>query len=268
MSWFRKALTINPPTANSLYTVVDPSEFYEWRFTQNIPKGTIFTKKLPPSEVFTAGMLIASAEIPESRLMKQNFGYALNDNIYANIVLHVGQIQTPTEIVEKLHSLQGKFNQSLGRFQTACRDKKYITSGDRNPELYCITYLDSKFANLSNFGSIAEITNKLSAMRNSLHQLYNTKKGKAYELDLLKKYDQSLAFFQDMNLYIDPVKIDFLFHSANIKPQSDTKIDWLNCYTKMSSDANAMHRLIKQYNSLQWIQETLKHSNSNTGVIC
>ncbi len=267
MSWFRKALMINPPTANSLYTVVDPSEFYEWRFIQHIPKGTIFTKRLPPSEVFTAGMLIASAEIPESRLMQKSFGYELNDNVDANIVLHVGQIQTPTEIIAKLHSLQGKFNQSLGRFKTTCRDKKYITSADKIPELYCIKYSDSKSANLSNFGSIKDINERLTVVRSNLHQLYNIKKGRAYELDLLKKFDQSLTFFQDMNLHTDPAKIDFLFYNAKIEPKSNTKIDWQDCYVKMSTDANAMYRLIKQYNSLHWIQETLKYSNSNTGIV-
>jgi len=63
MSWFRKALNITTVHPDSFYTSMDPGEFYEWKFTGIIPKGKIFTKKLPPSEVFTAGKIIATTRL-------------------------------------------------------------------------------------------------------------------------------------------------------------------------------------------------------------
>jgi len=258
MSWFRQALMVSPPTRGSLYTVVDPGEFYEWRFTGEIPKGTVFSVKLPPSEVFTQGMLIASAEVPASEIEKKNFGHELRSNIKSNIVLHVGQIQTPKEIIEKFQTLKKKFNKSINDFKTSCDTRRFIHSSEAEPSLYKVKQCNADTIEMESYGVINAIMPHLYAGRKKLYQTSNVKKGRAYELDALKKYDQALTFFQNSQLYSDPAKLEFMFQYTDVKPLSSMRLSWKDCFMKMSKDACATKKLIDQYGSLQWIKETLK----------
>ena len=128
MSWLREAYTISTPDPDAYYVAVDPGEFYEWRYTGVIPKDTIFTKKLPRSDVFTDGFVIASAVIPPSSFKDGSHGIVLTSDVNAKVNLEIGQIQSPQELLSKHKELISKFNTAVKDFIKSAETRIYFTS--------------------------------------------------------------------------------------------------------------------------------------------
>ena len=251
MSWFRKALSITTVYPDSYYTVVDPGEFYEWKFKEMIPKGRTFTKRLPPSTSFADGMLIATARLPQEGLDKKSFGYETNQDLNADIYLQAGQIQSPKELFQKYKQVQSSFNDSVNKFKTASEVRSYFSSNDH---LFRISSIDESSVSLLNFGPTKDLVKALAHKRQLLNRESLSRKGRAYEMEEFRRFENAMTFVQNSQIPVDSSKLDLLLRIAKIEPEQTVKLGWVNCFVQLSPEARSSKKLLDRYESLSWVQ--------------
>ncbi len=257
MSWFKRALSISTPLPNAYYTTVDPGEFYEWRFTGAIPKGTIFTKKMPRSDIFTDGFIIASASLSCEQLEKKGFGFELKSDAHSDAILEVGQVQSPAEIIDKYKQLQRTFEKTINDFKKSSINRVFIISKEEDPHLYKILSSDEQTVKMQNFGALKDIRDRLEEVRKSLNE-NSMKKGRiSYELADTRKFDNAMLFLGNKGLPFESSKIATLIRIARLKPQREMSLNWDELCMKLSPEAKALNGLIDRYTSLQWIHHFL-----------
>lgn len=260
MSWFKRALTITTVHGDSYYTVVDPGEFYEWKFANIIPKGKVFTKRLPPSDAFTDGMIIATARLPDSVLEKNNFGFKTNQDVDTEIFLQAGQIQSPIELLNRYHRIKENFKFSIEQFKKSCQVRPYFSSYDKN--FYRIVSGDSNGVKILNYGPVKVLMDKLSSVRKLLSKESIIKKGRAHELEYFRRFENAMTFMENGNIPLDAGKIDTLLNIAQIHPEQSHKLDWESCFIKVSSDAGGNKALLDRYKALSWVRAGTSDFNS------
>lgn len=254
MSWLRNALNITTAYDDSYYTAVDPGDFYEWRFTQSIPKGTIFTKKLPPTEIFTKGFIIATARIPSGFLNKSDFGFETNNAVATEIMLQAGQVQSPMELIQRYYDIQQKFAVGLDRFKKASSSRMYFISDD---DLYKIGSTDVNTVEAINYGKISEIIEQLKLVQNNLRTESLKKHGRSHEMERVRRFENAMTFIENNGITVDSSKIDLLLNMSKASAQNRTKLSWELCYTKLVPEGKQNMEMIKRYQSLGWVKATL-----------
>ena len=257
MSWFVKALSISTPIPGTYYTVVDPGEFYEWRFKQAIPEGTVFTKQLPPSEIFTKGFVIASAQLnPDNLILKDN-SYILKNSDSAEIMLEVGQIQSPNEILSKLRILQEKYNTSISNFQKTLNVRHYVITQDEKPSLYKISVISPEEVEIENFGAMPEIIETVENIEHDIRYRPPKKTGRAYEMEKIKKFLTAASFLHNKSVPMDSNKLETIVNYAELKPKTAYKTSIEKCFQHTSKDIRDLSLLIENYQKLSWIKSSL-----------
>ena len=257
MSWFKKALTISTPVPGGYYTVVDPGEFYEWRFKMSIPKGTIFTKHLPQSDVFTKGFVIASAKLNPDNLISKDSTFILKNDDKSEVFLEIGQIQSPTEILAKLKSLQEKYSTSLDNFRKTLGVRKYIISQSQKPCLYKINSSDNDIIEVENYGEIKNISEKLSQIEKDIRFNPTKKTGRAYEMEKVRKFLNAKLVLDNHSLPVDSTKLETIVCFAELKPSSKYNLSVSDCLSNISDDIKDLVQLINNYQKLSWIKSSL-----------
>ncbi len=260
MSWFKKALTIALPLPGAYYTAIDPVEFYEWRFNQFVPKGAMFTKKLPRSDIFTQGRVIVSATIPPESLEKKSFGYELKKDTESDVVLTAGQIASPVELILKYKNLKDNFYRTLDQFKQSYEARQYMVSIGDNPHLYRLASQQDGEVELENFGAIKEIKEKLQEARIALGKATSKKVGKAHELEKYRKFENAMVLIESLQFPLDAPKTTLLLRSANIQPEQKRKMPWKQCYIELSEDASQLASRLSAFNELNWVQQTMNYT--------
>ncbi len=266
MNWLKKALTITTPESGSYYTAVDPMEFYEWRFTGTIPEDTIFTKKLPRSDIFTEGLVIVSAVIPPESLHETGkFGYQLKNDIQVEAVLHAGQVQSPRETTERYIEIKKSFDERVKMFKKSCENRMYFFSSDKPSHLYFITKSEGNKVEMSNFGTTSELSKKLADVRSHLINTSMKRTGIAYEMEDFRRFENAMEFMSNPNIPVDYAKIETVVRIADLQPENTRTLNWDECYLEISPEARKTQSLIKKYESLTWLKHSLQYlSPSNT----
>lgn len=253
MSWFRKALTITTVYDDSFYTVIDPGEFYEWKFTGVIPQGKIFTKRLPESSVFTDGYVIATARLPESELIKKAFGFETKRPIKSDIFIQAGQIQTSKELIDRYHDIRSQLNNGVEAFKNSISSRPYFVN---NEHIYHVSSAGDK-AIIMNYGPVNKIAEQLSELRELLNQQSMRKKGRAFEMSDFRKFENAMTFLDNVNIPVDSLKIETILKSSNISPQNTREVVWSDCFLEISNDAKVMNEVLNRYESLSWVRAAL-----------
>ncbi len=257
MSWFRKALSICVPEPGSYYTTIDPLDFYEWRFTQTIPKGSIFTSYLPPSDIFTEGKIIASAVLPQSTLKKSDSGgHETTCDVGADVVLKVGCMPSPEELLTKYSDTKKELETGLDRFKEGALTRRYLTSQTKKPHLCRIDAFDDNSVTLHNFGVVNDLVEKFMTLRQALIDDAMDKHGRAHEMEEFRRYDNAITFINNKDIYVDASKMDRLLHSSGVKSKISKTIPWKECYLEMSPGAQLLSARLKQFDSKKWVQAT------------
>lgn len=258
MSWLRRAYTISTPDPNAYYVAVDPGEFYEWRYTGTIPKGTIFTKRLPRSDIFTEGFVVASSVIPPSSLKSKRQGFELVSDVNANINLEIGQIQSPQEILAKHKELINKFNITIHDFRKSAETRTFFVSSSDDPHLYRIIGSDEETAQLENYGPIEDILSKLKTVRIALNNHSLKRDGRAHEMEDFRRFENAMTIIENGNYPIDKSVMETLIRIADLKPIQTCSSSWEECCVELSRDAYAVKNLLNRYHSLRWIRDSLQ----------
>ena len=154
MSWFRKAFSISTFDSNSYYSVLDPVEFYDWKYTSTAPKGSHFTKYLPSSDIFTDGRIIVSARVDNTKLLRDGSSYKLSEESPVDVSLQIGCIPSARELLFKYQNLSNSFFSGLKSFKGYLINRIYITSANEEPHLFRLAEYDNNSVYLHNFGSI------------------------------------------------------------------------------------------------------------------
>lgn len=254
MSWFRTALSITTVYPDSYYTAVDIGEFYEWKFNGYIPESKIFTKKLPPSDVFSNGMIIATARLDSNVLEPQPFGFKTKEKIHTDINIQAGQIQTPQEIINKYKDLTHKFAVSLSNFQQSIFVRPYFAN---NEHLYRIGKAESGRAQFYSYGKIQDILDKLSAKKKSLSDASLKKSGRSHEMEDFRRFENAMTTIGNQNLPINTSAIDTVLNISDIQPTETYEMSWNDCFTKVSAEAKSFQDLIHRFESLSWVKTAL-----------
>lgn len=250
MSWFRYALNITTVYNDSYYTAIDPGEFYEWKLHGFIPKERVFTKRLPPSDIFTRGLVIATARIPREFLDKSDFGYTTNRNINADIFVQAGQIQTPKELIDRYYRIRQNFNHSIEKIKDNSSTRSYFIS---DGTLYKIVQSNNQ-AKILNYGLIKDLLEKLSQVQKQLSKQSAQKKGRSYEMEDFLRFENAILFIKNDHIPVDSSKIDILLRISKIDPVSSYDASWEDCLLKTSQSAKQLKDLLDRYESLNWVK--------------
>lgn len=228
-------------------------EFYEWRFTQSIPKETALHKQRPSLEVITQGGLIVSASLLDSEVETFNGKTRLKVNTNAPVTLEVGQIQTPFELIDKLNALTKKFNTGVEQFKQLCLSGRHFIDNQENPHLYKVSFGTISTAQIYNYGPFEAILKKLSSYEKSLEYKSQHKTGRAFELGDFKRLQNTMGF---LDISVDHFRIAKMIELGNIDPQHKNDLSWEDCYVKLVSEANETKNFIDKYSSMQWVRAT------------
>ena len=257
MSWFRRALTISTPDPGSYYAVINSGEFYEWRYTQTAPKGSIFTACLPPTDIIAEGKIIVSAFVDEDKLVKKADAFELKEDSPVEVVLRVGCMPSPQELLYKHKESQKAFERGLDRFKEDIPTRLYVDSQTKDPHLFRISHWTQNDVTLHNFGSIKTLIKQFSEMREALAQDVMDKTGRAHEMEEFRRYENAMTFINNSHLHVDASKMDRLIQSAGIKSVQTRKIPWKECYLELSHGARVLQEQIDRFNTNTWVEASL-----------
>jgi len=259
VSWFKKAYNISQVEPNSYYSVVSPIRFYEWRYTGVIPKGTKCSKRLPPSDIiaYNDEKLVVSIIANSDQLKPQEGNFILAEDIRSPVVLKIGQLQNPREILQRYGNLLDEFRRKFEDFKTTASTQEYLISRHDNPQLYRISSQDNDEVKIENFGSIRDISKNITELRKILSQQSQQKKGRAYEIADLRKVENIYTYIGNVGIPIDPTRFQLLIRKSNIKPQTARYISWRDCYFELNPEAKEMDNRINHFQSFSWAKAAL-----------
>jgi len=254
MSWFRKALSISCPEPGSYYTVLSPEEFYEWRFNEKAPKGSLFTLRLPPSDIFTEGKIIATALLSDEKLEKKAHGWQLKESAPVKVMLRVGYMPSPQELIEKYKGFQSNFDRGLDRFKEDLATRIYIDSQTEKPHLFRLAHWDGDSVTLHNFGSIKDLVEAFAAVREVLSQEVMDKIGRAHEMEDFRRYENVMTFTNNSHLHVDASKMDRLLETSGVKSLQTKTLTWKECFLEASHGAKLLNEALVDFHSNKWVQ--------------
>lgn len=257
MSWLRTAFSICIPDTDAYYTVLDPVEFYEWKFTSTAPKGSLFTKELPPSDIFTEGKVIASASVSESNLKPGKEGYTLSEDSSVNINLKIGHVPSPQELIDKYHDMVKVQSKGVEAFKEGLLTRIYINSKTDNPHLFRISHYTDDDVTMHNFGSVKELVEQFAMTRESLAKEALDKTGRSHELEEFRRYENVMTFTNNSHLYVDSSKLDRLIETSGVKALQTRTLPWMECYLDISPGARQSAERIKHFEDQTWIKSIL-----------
>lgn len=257
MSWLRTAFTICTPDSRSYYTVIDPVEFYEWRFTNIAEKGHFFTHKLPPSDIFTEGQVIASAIVDESSLKPEKGGYTLKENSHVDVILRVGQMPSPQELIDKYHDAVTRRDKGIESFKQNLSNRIYISSQADHPHLFRLSHYTDQNVTMHNFGSVKDLIEQFATIREALINESLNKKGRAHEMEEFRRFENAMTFVNNSHLYVDASKLDRLIETAGIKAKYTKTLPWMECYLDISPEAQSLDTHIKHFEEQTWVKSVL-----------
>lgn len=257
MSWLRTAFFISTPDPQAYYTVLDPVEFYEWRFTKRAPKGQAFTHKLPPSDIFTEGKVIASATVTESSLKPSASGYVLTEDSPVDVRIRVGQMSSPQELLDRYHEMTRTLDRGMDAFKKNLLTRLYIDSKTDNPHLFRISHYTDEDVTMHNFGPIKDLIEKFSLVRQSLIEKSMDKTGRAHEMEEFRRYENAMTFTNNSHLHVDSSKLDRLIETSGVKALRTRTLSWVECYLDTSPEARQLDSRIKHYEDQTWVKSVL-----------
>lgn len=260
MSWLRTAFNICMQDAQAYYTVLDPIEFYEWRFVNNAPKGHVFTHKLPPSDVFTEGKVIASAIVTESSLKPSKSGYVLKEDSPVDVKIRVGRMPSPQELMDRYHELRRTRDRSMEAFKENLLTRLYVDSKTDNPHLFRISHYTDEDVTMHNFGSIKDLTEQFALVREALIEESMDKTGRAYEMEEFRRYENAMVFTNNSHLHVDSSKLDRLIETSGVKALQTRTLPWTECFLDISPGARQLDERIKYYEDQTWVKSILATS--------
>ncbi len=254
MSWLKKAFTVMQPEPGAVYILTSPILFHEMRHCRIVPKGTKVSSKMPRSDFLTSGMVLASAIIPQS-IIEQG---VLKENATTDVSLKIGEIPTQAEIYERFVNLDKEFKRKLDDFKQICISQKYIFSKGKDPHLYRVTEstsISQPEAVVESYGSVEDIAQKTSEAHHLLSQRSQSKIGRAYEQADFRRVDNIHTLMRNPSMQLDSIKLSFLLDNADIKPETQKSMSWLNCYSSLDPDAKEMRHRMQEFRSLQWVRD-------------
>lgn len=255
MSWIRNIVEYKKIREGTFYTAIDPADYYEWKFTNVVPRGARFTSYLPSSDTFTKGYVIASIEPKTSCLEHKGEGiYEVKNDTPIDINLFIGVVDSPSELLDKYEKLKKKFSKNIDNFKSACLSQKYVMGEkDDVPHLFHIDDQEGKVV-ISDYGSLNDIYKKLSEAQQKIANDAVTKKGRAFELETFRRFENVLTMINNRNLTPDYKKMDYIFRLAQIKPVQRKITNWHDCYLDISPQGSKEESRLLALSSLKWIQ--------------
>lgn len=259
MSWLRNVINYKKIKSGEFYTAVDPADFYEWKFSSSIPKGTIFTSYLPESDTFTKGYIIASIRPDNSFLSSKGEGeFELNQDSPLDVNVLIGSMDSPAEVLNKVIKIKEKFAKDFNAFKNTCLSQKYVLH-DKNPiHLYKLEKEDEDSVKVTDYGSLTDIHQELNKIKNSIAIETFQKKGRAHEMEISRRIENIVLLLNNKNMPVDPVKIDYVFKIAKLKPIKHYTSNWNDCYMQLSDEGEKNQAKIAGLSSLKWVQAGLQ----------
>ena len=156
MNWLRICAN------RGLFTVVDPADFFEWKVSGTIPKGTRFSKDMPPSQIFAQGLIVATADLSPGVLKIAEDDRKMletKDDTGADIQYYVGAALSPVEVLEKYHRLKRDFAKNLEAFKKTIMSQQFIIN-PLDHKIYRIAEKNQK-AEVYEYDSFPEIQKQL-----------------------------------------------------------------------------------------------------------
>lgn len=253
MAWLRDIIN----EQDCYFTAVDPADFYEWKITGIIPKGTILSKRLPDSNIFSQGFIIASANI---KFEDQEGDYIeLKQDIQSEVQFKAGAVLSPTELLNKFSRLKKDFQDELKTFRNNSLSQAYLINPFDN-HVYRVTESDDK-AEIHKYELFSEIQKKLTLARRSLEKMALIKKGRSYELEQLRRFETIYVLLNQKTI-LDKEKVDYIFHIANIEPIEKYTKSWQDYFINISDEAKSKFDRISIIDSLTWVRDYRKMISS------
>lgn len=257
MSWLRTAFSISSPNTQAYYTTLDPIEFYEWRFTHKAPKGHMFTRQLPPSDIFTEGKVIVSAVVVESSLKTNKSSYVLKEDSPVDVSIVVGQMSSPQELIDRYYEIKKTRDRGLIAFKEDLVTRLYVDSQTDDPHLFRMAHYTDENVTMHNFGSIKDLNEQFALVREALQKESTSKTGRAFETEEFRRYENAMVFTNNSHLHVDSSKLDRLIETSGVRALRTRTLSWEELYLDTSPGARHLNERIKHYEDQTWIKSVL-----------
>jgi len=238
MSWYRKA---NPPLKTH-YVVVEPEVYYEWKHNGCTPDdvklayGNVRQIKSFDRMIFAVDQ--QEAPIPVDKL-----------------VFVSGKTKSRNDLLLGYKKLGEQLQSSLELFVEAMRTRKYFIDPTQDKlNLYYIKESDNKNAQIINYGSWKDISEKARQTQLYLNSAAKPDNYKARDLTALHALTRALLE-ADYDHPVDERKIAVIVKDSGQKPVSTTEVPWNELHTKLDKNAKEIFSKISQFNKLKWVQE-------------
>jgi hypothetical protein len=258
MNWIKQAFTNINISPNTYYCAITPVEFYEWRFNASVPAGVKLHSQMLRSDLLADNKIIASIQLPNFQRPKESI-FKLEKSVPASITLASGSLQSPKEIIAKFAQIGQDFERKLQFFKQNTETQRYFTSGDSELNLYRVAKSTNDQVHLELLGKIKDIKKKFGQKFDQIGDQTSAKKGRAYELEQYRKYENYLMFIENSAMSIDGPKMDYLLTIAQIKPQQTRTIPWDQCFIEVSAEAKNLRAQIDLFNSMKWVKHSQHH---------
>lgn len=257
MAWLRTAFNICTPDKEGYYTILDPVEFYEWKFTKYAPKGHDFFHQLPPSDIFTEGKIIASVFVPESNLKRTKAGYRLTTDSPVQVKLEVGNMPSPKELIDKYNSMVQSRDRGLDAFKQDLQTRLYLNSQTDDPHLFRLAEFTDEKVTMHNFGSVEKLAEQFDVVRKELAEESMDKVGRSYELEEFRRYENAMIFANNSHLHVDASKMDRLIETSGVRALQTTTVPWVECYLEASPGAQHLSDKIQHFEDQSWVRAAI-----------
>ena len=268
MSWFKTAYTVCNLDPRSYFVTVDLPTFYEWKFSNNIPEGTILTKEMPRSDTLAGNLVIASLIPPPEAIARTENKFRVTMDFQPGPMRHiVGQIKTPEEVVRSFDRVAEQIMALCDRLKQSCEVKKYFIAGSKEPHLYRVKSIFSDRVVLDNMGTLENLNKMIAALQVIMQKESTVRTGRAIEAADSRRFDHVVTRLKNGTLPMSNADIDFVISKAELEPVNSRTLSWRQCLLETNPEAVELEEKLAKFNSLTWVQKvapTVNFSSKST----
>jgi hypothetical protein len=255
--WLKKAFKNPQQDPCTYYVAIDPVLFYEYKFANKIPKGSLLSKQMPPISVLD-NQVIASVNIHPSMVKVSNKGYETSEDTECELSFVVGQAQSPMDILDKYNSEKKLLTDKFDEFKQAAMINKFVISSGEVPRLYEIKQSRGQEVYVKDFGTIKDVLSQFKISSLKLQKDSLRKKGRAYELTNATKMNKVFSMMTN-KMPIDSSEMDFMITVSEIQPVHEKILPWSDLFYSVDLPAKAIYEKMAKFESLQWVKATQQY---------
>lgn len=242
------------------YALFTPEDYYECCFYNKVASGTEFFKNQPSSLEVLNNKIITAISLSLDDFIIKDSKYLLKEDLNQVPKIKSGKLTTPTELLKIYQDKIFQFNLNLQKFSDTIKEQRLIVISTKESPSSVLELFQHDKENLEfNFyGAIEEIKDAFSKNLAQLKKESSQKQRISFDMTDYTTFEKFYNMVSNNNF--DFLKISYLIRKTNIKPKHSIKLSYLDCYLKVSEEANRNYETINKFKKYNWVKYLLSSS--------